>query len=114
MKPDEEVAYNAKSGKATLSKPYIATQIAWKDGLVILRNTPFEEALHIVGKRFNVAFVVKNNAYSKDSFTGTFDGQHLALILEHFRLASGIQYRFIAPVISNGQQSMEKTVVELY
>ncbi|MEG0647276.1 MAG: FecR domain-containing protein [Bacteroides sp.] len=114
MKPDEEVAYNDKSGDVKLSKPYIATQIAWKDGLVILRNTPFEEALRIVSKRFNVEFVVKNNTYSDDSFTGTFDGQHLTLILEHFRLASGIRYRFIDPVVNDGQQSMEKTVVELY
>lgn len=114
MKPDEEVAYNDKSGDVVLSRPYIATKIAWKDGLVILRNTPFEEALRIVSKRFNVEFVVKNNTYSGDSFTGTFDGQHLTLILEHFRLASGIRYRFIDPVVNDGQQSMEKTVVELY
>lgn len=114
MKPEEEVSYDSESGRIKLKKACVATQTAWKDGLVVLRNTPFEEALYIVSKRFNVEFVVRNNAFANDSFTGTFDGQHLTLILEHFRLASGIHYRFIDPERSNGQALMEKTVVELY
>lgn len=114
MKPDEEVSYDEATGNIDVSKPYIATQIAWKDGLVIFRNTPFEQALSILGKRFNVAFIVKNNALYRNSFTGTFDGQHLSLILEHFRLASDINYHFIDPDTKTQTQAMEKTVVELY
>lgn len=114
MEPNEEVSYNKASGSVKVSKPYIATQTAWKDGLVIFRNTDFEQALNILGKRFNVAFVVKNDALYHHSFTGAFDGQHLSLILEHFRLASDIKYRFVEPDSKTQQQLMEKTIVELY
>lgn len=113
MKPNDEISYNKKTGSIELSTPYIPSLTAWKDGLVIFRNTSFEEALKILDKRFNVDFVIKNDLLYENSFTGTFDGQYLSLILEHFRLSSDIQYKYISPKISKDKIS-EKTIVELY
>ena len=114
MKPNEELTYNQYTKKIKIEKPYIPTQTSWKDGLVIFRNTPFEEALNVLSKRFNAKFIVKNNKLYNNSFTGSFDGQHLQLILEHFRLASGIQSRFIDPQSGQEGHMQEKTIVELY
>lgn len=112
MKPEEEVSYNTKTGSIEISTLYVPTLTSWKDGLVILRNTPFEEVLKILSKRFNADFIVKNVLLYDNSFTGTFDGQHLYLILEHFRL-SGIEYKFIPPETANDKIE-EKIKVELY
>lgn len=115
MKPEDEVAYNIKTRGIKTNTSYLPTQIAWKDGLVIFRNTSFEEALKILSKRFNTDFIVKNDLLYENSFTGTFSGQHLTLILEHFRLSSGIQYKFIDPEINPDKDKIsEKTIVELY
>lgn len=114
MKPDEEFIYNHKSKKLLISKPYVPTLTAWKDGLVIFRNTPFEAVLGVLSKRFNVEFIVKNEKLYDNSYTGPFDQQHLQLILEHFRLSSGIQYRFIDPKADGKNHIKEKTRVELY
>ena len=113
MNPNEEISYNSKTRGVSLSKPYLPTLTAWKDGLVIFRNTPFEDALNVLSKRFNVEFIVKNDLLYENSFTGPFDGQHLHLILEHFRLSSGIQYKFVDPETGTDKIS-EKTIVELY
>ena len=114
MKPNEEFTYNQYTKKVKVDKPYIPTQTSWTDGLVVFRNTPFNEALKVLSKRFNVEFIVKNDKLYNNSFTGPFDGQHLQLILEHFRLASGIQYRFIDPQTGQEGNIKEKTIVELY
>lgn len=115
MKPDDEVAYNIKTKGIKTNASYLPTQIAWKDGLVVFRNTSFEEALKILDKRFNTQFIVKNDLLYENSFTGTFSGQHLMLILEHFRLSSGIQYKFIDPEINPDKNKVsEKKIVELY
>lgn len=115
MKPDDEVAYNIKTKGIKTNASYLPTQIVWKDGLVVFRNTSFEEALKILDKRFNTQFIVKNDLLYENSFTGTFSGQHLMLILEHFRLSSGIQYKFIDPEINPDKNKVsEKTIVELY
>ena len=113
MKPNDEISYNTDTKKISLNKPYLPTMTAWKDGLVIFRDTPFEEALNILDKRFNVEFIVKNDLLYENSFTGSFDGQHLHLILEHFRLSSGIQYKFVDPQTGVDRFS-QKTIVELY
>ncbi|WP_455639912.1 FecR family protein [Parabacteroides sp.] len=115
MKPDDEVAYSIKTKEIKTNASYLPTQIAWKDGLVIFRNTSFKETLNILSKRFNTEFIVKNDLLYENSFTGTFSGQHLTLILEHFRLSSGIQYKFIDPEIGPDKDKIsEKTIVELY
>ena len=113
MNPNEEISYNSKTKGISKNRPYLPTLTAWKDGLVIFRNTTFDEALNILNKRFNTEFIVKNDLLYENSFTGTFDGQHLHLILEHFRLSSGIQYKFVDPETRSNKIS-EKTIVELY
>lgn len=113
MKPEEEILYNSKTKRISLNKPYLPTLTAWKEGLIIFRNTSFEDALKILNKRFNTKFIVKNDLLYENSFTGTFDSQHLNLILEHFRFSSGIQYRFIDPE-TDADKVSEKTIVELY
>lgn len=114
LKPDEEFAYNPDTREVDIRRPYIKTYTAWKDGLVILRDTSLEETLKILRKRFNVEFIVKNPKLYSNSFTGVFTGQHLPLILEHFRIASGIQYKLIEPNVDDGQTIQDKTKVELY
>lgn len=114
LKPDEQFIYNAKTKFVKTDKPYIPTQTAWKDGLIILKNTPFEEVLKILSKQFNAEFIVKNSKLYANSFTGPFDGQHLSLILEYFRFSSGIQYRYLDPKVGKDKHIEEKTIIELY
>ena len=119
---DSSVRTTLVSGSIRLSflddnhkhKSFLPTQNSWKYGLVVFRNKTFNEALNVLSKRFNVEFIVKNDKLYNNSFTGPFDGQHLQLILEHFRLASGIQYRFIDPQTGQEGNIKEKTIVELY
>lgn len=113
MRPNDKVSYHIKTGQVEVNTSFVPIQTAWKDGLVIFRNTPFDEALKILSKRFNVEFIIKNDLLYENSFTGSFDSQHLDLILEHFRLSSDIQYKYIDPELGENKIS-EKTVVELY
>lgn len=113
MKPNDEVKYNPQTKNIRTQKTYVQTYTAWKDGIIIFRDTPFEEALKILSKRFNTEFIIMNAHLYDNSYTGTFDAQHLDLVLEHFRLSSGIQYKFIVPETGKNKFS-RKTIVELY
>ncbi len=115
LSPSEDFIYNTRTKSSELTQPYIPTLTAWKDGKVILRRTPFDEVLRILGKRFNVEFIVKNVKLYDGTYNATIDGQHLSLILEFLRMSSGIQYRFIDPEPGDNEYKiMEKTIVELY
>ena len=58
MKPDDEVASNIQNKGINTNTSYISTHIAWKDGLVVVRQTSFEEALKILSICFNTDFML--------------------------------------------------------
>ncbi len=72
MIQEDKVQLYATSGES---------EIAWKEGKIIFRNTPLEEGLRMLEKRYNVEFIIKNDRLKGDSFTGTFTNQRLERIL---------------------------------
>jgi ferric-dicitrate binding protein FerR (iron transport regulator) len=112
MKPEQQITYIPQTREAKLQKTYVQKDIAWKNGRVIFRDTPFEEALWILSKRFNVSFKIREEALYENSFTGAFTDQDLIRILEHFKLSSGINYSQKQVISDEGE--IQKTEIELY
>lgn len=113
MKPGQKVVYDEQTKQIALSEPYVPSEIAWKEGQIILRNTSLEQTLRILSRRFNVDFILKNSALKDNYFTGTFEKQQLPRILEHLRISTNIRYRIIDP--EGGEKGLkERSKVELY
>lgn len=113
MHPNQKVIYCKNTGEAKKKETFVSSEIAWKEGKIVLRDTPLEAVLKKLSHRFNVDFIIEREAIKKSSFTGTFDTQQLIQILEHFRIASGIQYRIIEP--EPGEKTIQtKSKVVLY
>lgn len=95
MKPAQRVVYNRREGSLLKTNDtYIQKDVSWKDGRIVLRNTPLEEVAWTLSKRFNVDFRIEKETLKDNSFTGTFDDQSLTRILDHLRISSKINYRF--------------------
>ncbi|MDR0572560.1 MAG: FecR family protein [Tannerella sp.] len=112
MKPEQQTVYSRKTGKLSGKYTYVPKDVAWKNRSVIFRNTPFDEALWILSKRFNVDFIVKKESLHDYSFTGSFTDQHLTRILEHFKISSGINYAQRQVVTDDGE--ILKSEIDLY
>ena len=95
LKPGEKLTYNSKEGRVRLSATSCESETSWKDGKVILKNTPLWEALHMLQKRYNVQFVINNRKGLDDTFNGTFTNERLERILDHFKISSKIRWRQI-------------------
>lgn len=109
LKPGQKVVYDSANGATRLYETSGETETSWKDGKIIFNNTSLEDALHILGKRYNVVFT-QTNAHLDDSFTGTFTNQRLERILEYFKLSSNIRWRYI----DGKDVSQQKTHIEIY
>ena len=95
MKPAQKVIYDKRSHSVeTNDNVYVLKDVSWKDGRIILRNTSLSDVLWMLGKRFNVEFVIEKESLKDNSFTGTFDDQSLVRILDHLKISSKINYRF--------------------
>lgn len=114
LKPDEEFIYNSQTTEFKVDKPFIPTRTAWKDGNVIFKNTPLDDALQVLSKRFNVEFVVKNSKLYDNSFTFKDNSQQLSTFLNGFHISTGIQYHIIEAQNVPTDDFTPKTVVELY
>lgn len=110
MHPGEKIIYNINTSKANLVRTTGEVETAWKSGKIIFDNTPFDEALRMISKRFNVDFIVKNNRYKKDSFTGTFDTQNLEQVLGVFSISSKIRWRYM----STTKPEDKRSIIEVY
>lgn len=110
MSPGQKVAYDSERETVKLSKANIEVETSWKEGRLFFNDTPFEQVLQSLSKRYGVNFVFKRELLKMNSFTGVFVNQRLERILEHFRLASDINFRYI----EDENIHREKQVIEVY
>lgn len=116
MVPGQKVIYNFADEELVCANTSIESDVAWKSGKIIFRDTPIEDALRILSKRFDVDFRLINSQLEEYCFTGTFVNQRLDRILEHFKIASGIKYRYIdIEKTKKGEEIVKgKSVIEIY
>lgn len=110
MKPGQKLVYDSNRMQAQLFTTTGESETAWKDGRIIFQNTPFQQALRMLEKRYNVEFVVSTSKYAKDSFTGSFASQRLERVLEVFEISSKIKWRYI----DTDKTANEKSRIEIY
>lgn len=110
LTPGQKLVYHTATGELSRSQTSGIPELSWKEGLIIFENTPLEEALHMLEKRFNVDFILTNPALRKDRFTGTFSTQRLERILRHFEISSHIHWRYS----DNQEINQKRTEIEIY
>ena len=111
LQPRQKLVYMPKTGDAKLYPTSGQTETAWVNGKIIFDNTPMNEAFNQIGKRFNIEFVFSSKRHFKDeAFTGTFSTQRFERIMEYFKVASGIRWRYI----DSSNINDKKQKVEIY
>lgn len=110
--PGQRTVVDCSSMTAATHSANVATEVAWKDGKIIFGDTSLENALRVMGKYFNVDFVVADPKFREYSFTGCFSNSTLEQILEHFYISSKIRSRQLGSGSGGGGE--HKTVIELY
>lgn len=110
MIPGQKVIYDIVREKVVVKEVNVDVETCWKDGRLIFRNTPFEDILKSLSKRYNVEFILKKASLKQNSFTATFTKQRLERILEHFRISSNIHFKFV----EDGDVDAERQVIEVY
>lgn len=110
MHPGQKAIYDIAQSKVLVKSVHVDVETCWKDGRLIFKNTPFEEVLKNLSKRYNVEFVLKNPSLKQHSFTATFDNQRLERILEIFRISSNIHFEYV----EDGDLYAGRQVIEVY
>lgn len=110
LESGHKLIYNNTTKKVSMYQTTGISEVSWKDGKIVFKDTPLNEALRILEKSFNVKFIIKNQQFNKDSFTGTFKAQRLEKILEYFKVSSKIRWRYV----NNLNKDNEKQQIEIF
>ncbi len=104
MMPGQQVIYNDRTGVVYLNEADISCNTSWKEGRIVLNNTSLEDALRMIGNKYNVEFLLRNDRLRGNKFTGTFSNQSLDVILRYFTISSNIRFRQLdeRPAASGG------------
>ncbi len=95
IKPGQKVIYENETEKISVNPANIEVETSWREGRLVFKNTPFEDVLRMLSKKYGVVFLLKNNKLKNNSYTGVFANQLLDNVLEHFRISSGIKFKMV-------------------
>lgn len=111
--PGERVRYDIDTRIADVKKVNVEEVIDWKDGSIVFKDCYLMDVLNKLSKRYNAAFVVKNESLKEQCFTGSFKGLSLEQILENFALSTKMKYKYVNRNSASSEGS-DKTTIELY
>lgn len=109
LAPSQKLTFNKDSKDVNIEPVSVAQYIAWKDGKIIFEKTSLKDVLRMLGKHFNVDFVVKDEALYVNSFSGKFDGERLDEILNLIQISSNINYAYKSNASLN-----DKALIEIF
>ncbi|MCD8072449.1 MAG: FecR domain-containing protein [Alistipes sp.] len=112
LEPGQMLSYNRNGGQVWTRAVDPAVGTSWKDGRILLRDTPLKEALMMVGNKYNVAFVISDDKLLENTVVGSFSSHTLDAVLSSFTLSSDIHFRKV-PVDNGGEYSGRETI-EVY
>lgn len=92
VQPGQKYVYDPSLGKMSRSESDAPVETSWKDGRILFDSTPLAEVLRMIGNRYNIEFIVKDNSLLRKRYTGCFTNQRLEVILAHFEKSAGMHF----------------------
>lgn len=93
MKQGQQVIYYTKRNEALLREVNTETYTSWKENKLRFIDTPFEEVLRKIARRYNVSFIIGDKELLEFKYTATFIDESLEEIMKMLGTVSPISFR---------------------
>lgn len=91
--PGEIAKYDSKSGKLDINKASKGDYFTWKDGEMKFVDTPMDEVIRLLERKFDVEIKVENQNIYKSVFNANFTTESLKEILDYIQFTCQINYQ---------------------
>ena len=95
LNPGQMAQVNIDQNQLSIEKVNVEEHVAWKDGMLVFVETPFDQILKKLERRFDVSFENRIERLNDQRFTGKFYGESVEDILNVFSRYSSFQYQAI-------------------
>ena len=93
LKPGYKAIYNYKSGATSVKKTNVKYATAWKEGSILLSDTPMNHVITSIERWYGVDITVADKEILQYSFTANFKNKSLSEILNLLKISSPIAYK---------------------
>jgi ferric-dicitrate binding protein FerR (iron transport regulator) len=112
MKPDEMLRLTEEDNHIIRSIVRTDEKTAWKDGKIIFRNTPIEEVMKQLARRYNVDITLHNPSQKSYLVRATFSSETLAQILDYLKLADPVEWSQVKTE-QNGDNTFDRQQIHV-
>ena len=111
VKTGQQVVYFTKTNKALVRDVSTETYTSWKENKLRFIDTPFEEVLRKIGRRYNVIFEVRNRDLLELKYTATFIDESIEDVMKMLKTVSPITYKINYRTTINDKQYLKPKIV---
>jgi transmembrane sensor len=111
VKTGQQVVYFVKSKKVLVRDVVTDTYTSWRENKLRFNDTPFEEVLRRIGRKYNVHFEVTNRDLLNLKYTATFIDESIEEVMLMLKTVSPINYKIYYRTSVNDKQYLKPKIV---
>jgi transmembrane sensor len=111
LKSGQQAVYSAKTNMVLVHEVLVDNYTSWKENKLRFFDTPFEEVLRQIGRKYNVEFEISTSNLYYLNYTATFLDESVDEIMKMLASVSPITYKIIKPTSKDGKKSLKTKIV---
>jgi transmembrane sensor len=111
MKSGEQIVYFVRSKKIQVSEVATDTYTSWKENKLRFNDTPFEEVLRRIGRKYNVRFEITSQDLLNLKYTATFIDESVEEVMQMLQTVSPITYKIYNITTINDKKYTKPKIV---
>jgi ferric-dicitrate binding protein FerR (iron transport regulator) len=111
VKSGQQVVYLVKSKKVLIRDVVTDTYTSWKENKLRFNDTPFEEVMRRIGRKYNVTFEITSRDLFDLKYTATFIDEPIEQVMQFLKAVSPITYKIYNRTSVNDKQYLKPKIV---
>ena len=111
VSPGQQVTYFTNNNKAVVEDVTIESFTSWKENILRLNDTPFEEALRNIARRHNVIFEIQDSKLLDLKYTATFIDESIEEIMQMLKAVSPIGYKIVNRTTASDKTYLKPKII---
>jgi ferric-dicitrate binding protein FerR (iron transport regulator) len=111
VKSGQQIVYFVKSKKVLVREVATDTYTSWKENKLRFNDTPFEEVLRRIGRKYNVIFEIADRDLLNLKYTATFIDEPVEQVMQMLSAVSPITYKIYNRTSVNDKHYLKPRIV---
>jgi ferric-dicitrate binding protein FerR (iron transport regulator) len=111
VKSGQQVVYIVKSKKVLIRDVNTDTYTSWTENKLRFYDTPFEEVLRRIGRKYNVTFEITDHNLLNLKYTATFIDEPIEKVMQMLKAVSPITYKIYNRTSVNDKQYLKPKII---